>query len=268
MLVERGTRVLVTGASRGIGRAVAEAVAARGCVVGLVARNADELAQLASELEPRAQSVMTIPADVGNRSEIEGAVDAFREQHGGIDLIVANAGVAHYAPFRELPVEEAERMTRVNWLGTVYTVAAALPQMLERHNGWIVITSSAAAHRTFPSAAVYGATKAAQSGFLQALRHELAGTGVGITGVYPGEVKTHLHDDDHSHERMPDWYRSGAAIPPTRVAEEIVAAVEKERPAVYVPPLTRLLRIVHGISPKLADRMLRVIMNRTAAPAG
>jgi short-subunit dehydrogenase len=260
--------VLVTGASRGIGRAVAEAFAARGCSLGLVSRSGDELRQLASELEGRAESVTALPADVGDRSEIDGALAAFIEQQGGVDVVVANAGIAHYAPFRDLPMEEAERMTRVNWLGTVYTVGAALPHMLERRGGWIVITSSAAAHRTFPSAAVYGATKAAQSGFLQALRHELAGTGVGITGVYPGEVKTHLHDDDRSQERMPDWYRSGAAIPPARVAEEIVAAVEKERPAVYVPPLTRLLRIVHGVSPKLADRMLRVIMNRTAAPAG
>jgi short-subunit dehydrogenase len=113
---------------------------------------------------------------------------------------------------------------------------------------------------------VYGATKAAQSGFLQALRHELAGTGVGVTGVYPGEVKTHLHDDDRSHQRMPDWYRSDAAIAPAKVAEEIVAAVENERASVFVPPITRLLRITNGISPKLADRMLRMIMNHSAAP--
>jgi NADP-dependent 3-hydroxy acid dehydrogenase YdfG len=158
-------------------------------------------------------------------------------------------------------------MTRVNWLGTVYTVGAALPEMLDRASGWIVVVSSAAAHRSFPSAAVYGATKAAQNGFLHALRHELSGTGIGVTGVYPGEVKTHLHDDDRSHARMPDWYRAGAAIAPSRVASEIVAAVERERAAVYVPPVTRLLRIAHGLSPKLADRMLRVIMNRSAAPA-
>jgi short-subunit dehydrogenase len=265
--VDRGTRVLITGASRGIGRSVAEAFAARGCTVGLVARSGDELAALAKELDGQASAVVSLPADVGDRSQIEGAAATFMEQAGGIDVLVANAGIAHYAPFRELPIDEAERMTRVNWLGTVYTVAATLQHMLERGQGWIVITSSAAAHRTFPSAAVYGATKAAQSGFLQALRHELAGTGVGITGVYPGEVKTHLHDDDRSHQRMPDWYRSGAAIPPARVADEIVTAVEKGRSSVYVPPLTRLLRIVHGISPKLADRMLRVIMNRTAAPA-
>jgi short-subunit dehydrogenase len=259
--------VLVTGASRGIGRASAEAFADRGCVVGLVARDAEQLDALAGELDGRASSATALPADVGDRVAVEAAIARFVEQAGGIDVLVANAGIAYYGPFRDLPPEEAERMTRVNWLGTVYTVGAALPHMLDRASGWIVIVSSAAGHRSFPWAAVYGATKAAQSGFLQALRHELSGTGVGITGVYPGQVKTHLHDDDRAHERMPDWYRSGAAIAPSRVAGEILAAVENERAAVYVPPITRLLRIAHGVSPKLADRMLRVIMNRTAAPA-
>jgi uncharacterized protein len=259
--------VLVTGASRGIGRAVAEAFADRGCAVGLVARSSEELDALAEELGGRASSAITLAADVGDRGAVEAAIARFAEEAGGIDVLVANAGIAHYGPFRDLPPEEAERMTRVNWLGTVYTVGAALPQMLERASGWIVVVSSAAAHRSFPWAAVYGATKAAQNGFLQALRHELSGTGVGITGVYPGMVKTHLHDDDRAHERMPGWYQPGAAISPPRVAHEIVAAVENERAAVYVPPLTRLLRIANGLSPKLADRMLRVIMNRTAAPA-
>jgi short-subunit dehydrogenase len=267
VLIGPQSRVLVTGASRGIGRAVAEAFAGRGCAVGLVARSKEEIESLADELRGRASSAVALAADVGDRRAVESAIAGFVEQAGGIDVLVANAGVAHYGLFRDLPLEEAERMTRINWLGTVYTVGAVLPGMLERRSGWIVIVSSAAAHRTFPSAAVYGGTKAAQSGFLQALRHELAGTGVGITGVYPGEVKTHLHDEDREHQRMPEWYRANAAIPPPRVAEEIVAAVEKGRAAVYVPPLTRLLRIANGISPKLADRMLRVIMNRTAAPA-
>jgi NADP-dependent 3-hydroxy acid dehydrogenase YdfG len=261
------TRVLVTGASRGIGRATAEAFAERGCSVGLVARRADDLEVLVPELQVRAASVLALPADVSDRESVREAVERFVAEVGGLDVVVVNAGVAYYGGFRDLPPEEAERMTRVNWLGTVWTVQAALPHLEEAGTKRVVIVSSAAGHRAFPSAAVYGATKAAQKGFLEALRHELAGTGIGVTGVYPGEVKTHLHDDDRVHDRMPDWYRADAAIPPKKVAGAIVEAVERERDSVFVPPITRLLRIVNGISPSLSDRMLRRIMGRAAAPA-
>jgi len=261
------TRVLVTGASRGIGRATTEAFAARGCTVGLVARRADELEQLAGELRDRGATAHALPADVGNRQQMETAASRFVQEAGGLEVVVANAGVAHYGPFRELPPEEVDRMTRINWLGTVYTVRAALPHMLDGKRGHIVVVSSAAGHRAFPAAAVYGATKFAQRGFLEALRHELSGTGVGVTGVYPGEVKTHLHDEDNAYRRMPDWYRPEAAIPPSRVASAIVKAVEESKRAVFVPPVTRVLGIVHGISPAISDRLLRRIMGRTAAPA-
>jgi short-subunit dehydrogenase len=261
------TRVLITGASRGIGRAIAEQFAARGCTLGLVARSSDELERLTDQLGHGVRA-HALSADVGDPEQVASAVSSFIAKSGGLDVLVANAGIAYYGPFRDLPLEEVERMTRVNWLGTVWSVAAALPAMLDRARGRIVIVSSAAGHRAFPWAAVYGATKFAQRGFLEALRHELSGSGVGVTGVYPGEVQTHLHDDDRSHDRMPDWYRPGAAIPPSRVAEAIVNAVVHERRAVFVPPVTRLLGIVHGFSPALADRMLRLLMGRTAAPAG
>ncbi len=263
-----GTRALVTGASGGIGRAIAEQLAARGCTVGLMARRAPELERIAAELETSGAKAIVLAGDVGESEQVQRCVSTFVERAGGLDVLVANAGIAYYGPFRDLPLEEIDRMTRINWLGTAYTVAAALPHLLDRGAGRIVIVSSAAGHRSFPSAAVYGATKAAQAGFLEALRHELAGTGVGVTGVYPGEVKTGLHDDDRAHERMPEWYRPKSAITAERAAEEIVAGVEADRDDLFVPRITRLLRIVHGLSPKIADRMLRRIMNRSAAPHG
>jgi short-subunit dehydrogenase len=263
----RDTRVLVTGTSRGIGRCVATELAARGCVVGLVARSADELDAVAGELRTRGGRGLPLPADVGERSQIEGAVARFAEEAGGLDVVIANAGVAYYGPFSLAPVEEAERMTRTNWMGTVYTVKAALPLLLGGARGHIAIVSSAAGHRAFPWAAVYGATKFAQRGFAEALRHELSGTGVGVTGIYPGVVETHLHDDDRAHERMPDWHTPRLAIRPERVARAIVEGIEQEKRAVFVPPSARILAAVHGLSPSLADRLLRAIIGGTAAPA-
>jgi short-subunit dehydrogenase len=179
--------------------------------------------------------------------------------------VVANAGIAHYGPFREQAAEAVERMTRVNWLGTVHLVAAALPHLLERGHGHVVIVSSGAGHRAFPSAAVYGATKAAQRGFGEALRHELAGTGVSLTMVYPGEIATSLHD--HERATMPAWYRGGPqAASADELAEKVVAAIERDRRAVHFPPAVRLLAALHGLSPRAADVLLRTLRGSSAAP--
>ena len=262
MRIGAGTRALVTGASRGIGRALAGALASRGATVGLAARSRDELESLAAELPGEH---VALPCDVGDRAEVEGAVARFLEAAGGLELVVANAGVAHYGPLRTMDVERIERMTRINWLGTVYTVTAALPHLLERGTGHIVIVSSGAGQRSFPDAAAYGATKAAQRAFGEALRHELAGTGVSLTMVYPGEIATALHD--HEHDAMPAWYRGGPdAAPAEALAERVMAAVEADRRAVFFPPLVRLLGIAHGLSPRLADRLLRRLRGPTAAP--
>ena len=111
-------------------------------------------------------------------------------EFGDVDVLVVNAGITHYRPFAELPLDEARQMNDVNWLGTIHTVQAALPRMIERGRGHIVIISSGGGVRGFPHAAVYNGTKAAQRGFAEALRHELHGTGVSVTTVYPGEIET------------------------------------------------------------------------------
>jgi short-subunit dehydrogenase len=155
-------------------------------------------------------------------------------------------------------------MTRINWLGTVYTVAAALPPMLERRSGHLVVVSSGAGLRAFPEAAVYGATKAAQRGFAEALRHELAGTGVSLTTVFPGEFATTLHD--HEKETLPDWYDGDGALAPERLADRVVRAVEEDEREVYAPALVRVLRLAHGVSPRLGDVLLRRLRGESAAP--
>jgi NADP-dependent 3-hydroxy acid dehydrogenase YdfG len=262
MDVGSGTRALVTGASRGIGRAIAETLAARGTTVGLAARSADELEALAEALPGEH---MVLRCDVGDSESVASAVERFISEAGGLDLVVANAGIAKYGPFREMDQETVERMTQINWLGTVYTVHAALPHLLDRAHGHIAIVSSGAGHRSFPQAAVYGATKAAQRMFGEALRHELGGTGVSLTMVYPGEIATALHD--HEKETMPDWYRGGPqAAPAGALAQRVVTAIERDARAVYHPPIVRLLGAVHGLSPQLSDRLLRALRGASAAP--
>jgi short-subunit dehydrogenase len=257
-----GTRALVTGASRGIGRAVAHALAQRGAVVGLAARSTNDLQALAAEL-PGDHHVLT--CDVARAASIAGAVEQFAAAAGGLDLLVANAGIAHYEPVAEQSRDKIEAMTAVNWLGTVYTVQAALPVLLEQGSGHIVVMSSGAGLRGFPGAAAYSATKAAQRTFAEALRHELAGTGVSLTTVYPGEIRTSLHD--HERTRMPAWYRGGPnAASPETLAERVLKAVERDSRHLHYRRLVKGMAMLHGLSPGAADRVLRRLRGETAAP--
>lgn len=256
--VERGTRVLVTGASRGIGRALALRFAELDCTIGLVARSADELAELAEALPGAGHSAL--PCDVGDRERVAEVVERF----GRCDVAVANAGIAHYGRFDSLDLGLAERMTRINWLGTLNLAGAVLPGMLERGSGHLVIVSSGAGYRAFPEAAVYGGTKAAQRAFGEALRHELSGSGVSVTVVYPGEIATGLHE--HERDSMPAWYRTDHAADPAELAARVVEAVVKDRAAVHYPPIVAALRVAHGVSPRLADLLLRATRDDSVAP--
>jgi short-subunit dehydrogenase len=127
----------------------------------------------------------------------------------------------------------------------------------------VVVVSSGAGLRAFPSAAVYGATKAANRAFAEALRHELSGTGVSVSTVFPGEVATDLHEGREA--RLPDWRDSDEAIPAGDVATAIMEAVEGDQRAVYVPRQVRILGL-NGVAPRLTDRLLATVRGGTAAP--
>ena len=261
MRIDASTRALVTGASKGIGRALAEALAARGATVGLAARSAGELDTLAAALGGRA---VALPCDVADAGSVAGAVERFVAEAGGLDLVIANAGIAHYGRFEDQDPELHERMTRVNWLGTANTARAALPHLRAGGGGHLAIVSSGAGLRAFPEAAVYGATKAAQRAFAEALRHELAGSGVSVTTVYPGEIASSLHD--HEKSTMPAWYHGDAkAAPASELAAAVISAVEADRRSVAYPREVRLLAL-NAIAPGLVDRLLRRLRGPSAAP--
>ena len=175
-----------------------------------------------------------LACDVADTESVRDAVATFADLAGGIDLLVVNAGITHYGPYRRQSLEDQLQMSEVNWHGTLRTVHFGLPHLLDRANGHVVVVSSGAALRSFPWAAVYGGTKAAQRMFAEALRHELSGTGVSLTTVYPGEIATHLHD--HEKDRMPDWYRGGpGAASADALAAKVLAAVEADSRAVWFP---------------------------------
>ena len=172
---------LITGASRGIGAAVAREFSARGARVALLSRSGADLGL------PRAIGVR---CDVRHRDEVVSAVEQAVERFGALDCVVANAGVGSYGPFLEMDPRDMETMIDVNLKGTVHTAAATLPHLIAAGGGDFVSLASVAGLRAFPGEAVYNASKFGQLGLTRALDIELRERGVRATNVCPGGVAT------------------------------------------------------------------------------
>jgi short-subunit dehydrogenase len=185
-----GTVAVVTGASSGIGWALAKELAAAGCKVGLIARREAPLTDLAGQIRTAGGTAAVAVADVAQRDQVEAAVGSLRERLGPIDLMIANAGVGKATVLDPVNVADVENMIRVNLLGVVYSFAAVMPQMLARKTGHLVAISSLAGYRGLPGESAYCASKAAVNVYLDGLRIHLRGTGVRVTTVCPGFVTT------------------------------------------------------------------------------
>jgi 3-oxoacyl-[acyl-carrier protein] reductase len=176
-----GKVALITGASRGIGAAVARRLAALDVKLGLASRSGDDLG-IADAVARR--------CDVRDAAQVDEFVAALVAQHGRLDIVVANAGVGAYGRFLDLSPEHLEEMIDVNVKGTLYAVRSALPHLARSGEGDIVTVASEAGRRGLPYEAVYCASKFAQVGFTRALDHELREQGVRCTNVCPGGVAT------------------------------------------------------------------------------
>jgi len=182
-----GKVALVTGASRGIGAAVARRLAGEGVKLGLASRSGDDLG---------IEDAVAQPCDVRDAAQVEDIVSATVNAFGRLDILVPNAGVGAYGPFLELAPDFLEEMIDVNVKGTLYAVRAALPQLLESGEADIVTLASEAGRRGLPLEAVYCSSKFAQVGFTRALDHELRERGIRCTNVCPGGVATNFALED------------------------------------------------------------------------
>jgi 3-oxoacyl-[acyl-carrier protein] reductase len=211
-----GKTAVITGASRGIGAAVAHMLHARGCKLGLASRSGDDLGLAGAVAQP---------CDVRDLDALMGLCDATAEAFGGIDIVVANAGVGAYGPFLELSREHLDEMLDVNLKGTLYAIRAALPHMLGRE-GDVITLASEAGRRGLPNEATYCASKFGQVGFTRALDHELREQGIRCTNICPGGVATDFALDEgrgRTTDVLPGMMTA------EDVAEVVVFALERPR---------------------------------------
>jgi 3-oxoacyl-[acyl-carrier protein] reductase len=212
-----GKVALVTGASRGIGAAVAHSLAAEGVRLALASRSGDDLGL---------DGAVARRCDVRRPDDLEALAAETVERFGGIDILVANAGVGAYGPFLDLPADQLEEMIDVNVKGTLYAVRATLPHLLESDAADIVTLASEAGRRGLPLEAVYCASKFAQVGFTRALDHELREHGVRCSNVCPGGVAT---DFAMGRGRSPDMPALAGMMTPEDVAEIVLFVINRPR---------------------------------------
>ncbi|KAL4816794.1 hypothetical protein BDW67DRAFT_42943 [Aspergillus spinulosporus] len=224
-----GKVAVVTGASSGIGAAVATALAREGAHVALGARRLDALESLKEKLSASGVKVVTCKTDVTDRKQVEGLVKAATEELGPVDILVACAGVMYFTMMANTQMDEWERTVDVNCKGILNSLASTVPGMLARGKGHIVAISSDAGRKVFPGLGVYSASKFFVEATLQALRLETAGQGLRVTAVQPGNTATDLLGMSTDAEAIKKYGEpSGAQIlDPEDVANSIIYALRQ-----------------------------------------
>jgi len=195
MTVVAGRRVLITGASSGIGAALAREFGAHECAIFLVARRVERLRQLAEELRANGIEVHYAGCDVAKPGEVAVAARELHRRLGGIDIAVLNAGIIGHVDIQDFRAAGVERTMQVNFMGAVNWLEPVLPWLLQQGRGAIVGISSLASVRGLVGSAAYSASKAALSTFLESLRVELRPRGIQVLTVEPGFVHTELNED-------------------------------------------------------------------------
>lgn len=217
MVELEGKVALVTGASRGIGAAVAQRLAERGVRLALASRSGDDLG---------IDGALARPCDTRDPAALEALVAETVDRFGGLDILVINAGVGAYGPFLDLPVDQLEEMIDVNVKGAIYAARAALPHLVRSDAADLVMIASEAGRRGLPLEAVYCASKFAQVGLTRALDHELRERGVRCTNVCPGGVAT---DFAMGRGRTPDMPALAGMMEPNDVAEAVLFVLTRPR---------------------------------------
>jgi uncharacterized protein len=250
-----GVNAVITGASSGIGRALARRLAVEGARVALVARRVDRLETLAEEIRKRGGDALVLPCDVGDREQVLTAAGKVIERFGGVDLLVNNAGYGHHRPFLRWDLEDMERMMRINYFGALYWTKALLGQMVERRRGWLVFVASVAGKLAVPEESAYAASKFAMVGLAESLSYEVEEAGVQVLTVCPGTIRTEFFDQEALERMAPVARRMMTETEP--LVDAIIKALAAGRYEITFPGRVTAGYIVRAIAPGFMRRNVR-----------
>lgn len=271
-----GQVALVTGGSRGLGLLLARELGQAGCRVAICARDADELARAQAFLAGQGVTdVLAVPCDVADQVQVESLLDTVQKQVGIIDLLVSNAGIIQAGPIQSQTLDDFRQAVDVMFWGSVYPTLILLPAMLERRSGHIVHITSIGGKFAVPHLLPYGAAKFAATGFSEGLAAEVSGTGVRVTTVIPGLMRTGsylnaLFKGDHQPEFR--WFALSDNLPllsidAERAARRIVQAIQHGKSEIILTLPAKLLVRLHGLVPGLTIR-LAGLANQMLLPPG
>jgi short-subunit dehydrogenase len=249
-----GSRILITGASQGIGKALTEAAARRGAKVLAAARSEGLLRELAEKVRAEGGTVETVQADVTNRDDRQRLVEAAVRCFGGLDVLVNNAGIGATGHFADVSPERLRKIMEVNFFGLTETTRALLPLLRQGNRPAIVNISSIAGKRGIPARSEYSASKFAVQGFSEALRAEVAKDGIDVLVICPGLTQTNFSQNMLEQKALVqlDHLRGMTA---EQVAAATLRAIERGRHEVCLTFQGKLIVFVSRFFPRLADRI-------------